>query len=148
MAEQLPVITPAELKCMREYLGLSTSWMSEHLSCDERRLQRMEVGKQELPLAFMDAIDALYVETQDSVERLVTKYAAQLERRDGPVVMKVYRTDDEYGEAVKHARFPVRWHRQVAARVAERLPSLVLDYATPIDRDIPPWKRAEGAVVS
>lgn len=135
-------MTAAELKCTREYLGLTTGWLAEFVHCDERRLQRMEVGQEEIPDAIGNAVDELYVDTIDAVNRLVTKYQAQLTHKDsGMIVMPVYRTDVEYARAFHHARFPVRWHRQVAARVAERLPALQLDYSEPYRVNEPPWKR-------
>jgi hypothetical protein len=139
----VPPMTPAELKCIREFLGLTTSWMAEHVSCDERRLLRMEIGKAPIPDAIADAVDDLYADTAAQVDRLTTKYKAQLDLKEGPVVMPVYRNDDEYEDAFKHARFPVRWHRLVAMRVADRLPALQLDYAIKVKRKLPPWEREE-----
>jgi hypothetical protein len=137
-------MTGAELKCTREYLGLSTSWLAEHLVCDERRLQRMELDQEEINTAIAGAVDDLYEETADAVRRLVDKYRALMEHRgDEEVRLPVYRSDAEYNRSFKHARFPVRWHRQVAARVAEALPGLVLAYEYPYRVNTPPWKRAD-----
>jgi len=136
------LMTAAELKCTREYLGLSTSWLAEHVACDERRLQRMELGQEETPEPVALAVATLYSETLDVVDRLTQKYKTQLNLSDDEVTMPVYRSDMEYARAVKHPRFPVRWHRQVAARVADRLPALQLDYSEPYRVNQPPWKRA------
>jgi hypothetical protein len=142
MTETLPPMTGAELKCTREYLGLSTSWLAEHLACDERRLQRMELDQEEINNAIASAVDDLYEETADTVRRLTDKYRAMREHRGVDAVeFPVYRNDSEYYRAHKHARFPVRWHRQVAARVADRLPGLVLSYSEPYRVNKPPWKR-------
>lgn len=144
-APPIPPITPAELKCLREFLGLSSSWLAEHVHCDERRLQRMEMGQEEIPEAIGLAMDQIYTDTLDAVDRLTEKYRAQLSNKvDGEVVMPVYRNDAEYARAFKHARFPVRWHRQVAARVADRLPELQLDYSEPYRVNLPPWKRGDN----
>lgn len=145
MTQTLPPMTGAELKCTREYLGLSTSWLAEFLSCDERRLQRMELDQEEINNSIASAVDDLYEETADTVRRLTDKYSAQLKHKeDGNVEFPVYRSDSEYNRAHKHARFPVRWHRQVAARVAEAVPGLMLSYAEPYRVNKPPWKRGQG----
>jgi len=138
-------MTGAELKCTREYLGLSTSWLAEHLACDERRLQRMELDQEEVNTAIAGAVDDLYEETADTVRRLTDKYRELMEHHPEGVKFPVYRSDGEYYRALKHARFPVRWHRQVAARVVDKLPGLVLSYAEPYRVNKPPWKRDRQA---
>lgn len=141
-------MTGAELKCIREYLALSISWMAEYLGCDERRLQRMEVGRERINDAIAAAANQVYVETQDTVNRLVTKYRQQLDAKSGAVTMPVYRNEHEYERAFKHARFPVVWHRMAAARVAEQLPELILDYAEKAKMNVPPWERDDAKVRS
>jgi hypothetical protein len=121
--------------------------MAERLNCDERRLQRMERGRFQIPDAIADAVDALYDQTRDVVQRFIGKYRAQLEHQN-TVTMAVYRSDEEYGDSVKHARFPARWHRQVAARVADALPKVQLDYTIEVEMDLPPWERAKKRCAS
>jgi hypothetical protein len=43
--EPLPALSAAEMQTLREYLGLSTKWISEKLVLNERRLVRMENGQ-------------------------------------------------------------------------------------------------------
>jgi ribosome-binding protein aMBF1 (putative translation factor) len=137
---ELPVMTGAELKSAREYLGLSWSWLAEYLACDQRRLQRMELDQELVPSAIAGAVDDLYEETADQVRRLTEKYRDKVNKGE-QVTLTTYRTDTEYQRALKHARFQARWHRMVAQRVADALPGLVLVYGEQHRVNRRPWER-------
>ena len=138
MAE-LPVMTGAELKAAREYLGLSWSWTAEYLQCDERRLQRMEVDQEVVPAAIAGAIDDLYEETADYVRRMIDKYRSQVEARGDGVTFATYRSDTEYQKANKHGRFQARWHRMAAQRIVDAVPGVILVYEEPHRVNRRPW---------
>lgn len=142
MAE-LPVMTGAELKALREYLGLSWSWLAEYLQCDERRLQRMELDQELVPNAIAGAVEDLYDETSDFVDRMVDKYRQKVEAHGDGVEFPTYRTDGEYQRANKHGRFQARWHRMVAQRVADAVPGVVLVYQEPGRVNRRPWDRRQ-----
>jgi hypothetical protein len=143
MAE-LPVMTGAELKALREYLGLSWSWLAEYLQCDERRLQRMEVDQELVPNAIAGAVEDLYDETDDFVRRMVDKYREKVKAHGDGVEFPTYRSDGEYLRANKHGRFQARWHRMVAQRVADAVPGVVLVYQTRHRVNRRPWEGDGG----
>jgi hypothetical protein len=133
-----------ELKSMREYLGLTTTWLAAFVSIGERRIQRMEVGQEEIiPDEIAGPLDDIYEETNEMVDRLVGKYKRLLETRD-TVEFPVYRDDGEYRRANPAARYPARWHRMVARRLADAAPGVVLVYKEPYRVDRRPWLENNG----
>lgn len=124
---------------MREFLGLTTEWLADYAGVNERRLARMEVGREEvIPDPVLDAIEELYEDTEAVVERYIQKYALLMQSREF-IEFPVYRTDAEYHAAHKTARHPARWHRAVARRVADAVPGVVLAYKVPGRVDKRPW---------
>lgn len=141
-------MTGAEMKCIREFLGLTVAWVAGYAALpgkpplDKRRLTRMELGQERVP-PFLDlAVNQLFTGAQETVDKLVVEYGKKLDGEDPVVVMPVYRDDDEYHWAVPKTRLPALWHRMIAARVAGRLPALQLDYAIQYEQAVPPWERA------
>ena len=125
----LPMMSPAELLSTREYLGLSTKWISEHLVMDERRITRMEAGEAEVPPNLVAFLDDLYLETKEAVERLIATNRRKAKSSDEPVTIYTYRTDHAYLAA--GGKYPSRWHRHICARVAEAVPNMVIAYTSP-----------------
>lgn len=124
---ELPEMTPAELKAMREYLGLSTAWIAEHLVIGERRLQRMESGQEQIPAVVVELIDAIQAETADLVKRMSATYRRQVKASAGdPVLLPTFRTD-QYSQAAG-LTYPSRWHRHLAARIADSCPGAIPTY--------------------
>ena len=131
MTDETPAITAAEMQATREYLGLSTKWISEQLVMNERRLTRMETGQEpSIPLAVAKLLDEVYEDARETVGRMTAVYRRKAKAsRDEPVLLKTYRTDVEYKTA--GGKYPARWHRQVCARVAEAVPAVVIEYIKP-----------------
>lgn len=116
-------MNPAELRVVREYLGLTPEWLADHLNVSARTVRHWEAGKYAIP-------DGVRLEIED------------LERRTGEFVSGVidalmdlpepgvytYRTDDEYHAANPAMPFPASWHRAVVARVAQEVPALRIAY--------------------
>jgi hypothetical protein len=123
----LPAMTGAELQCSREYLGLSTSWLAQHMVMNERRMLRMEAEQESIPQALVTRLDDLYEETNTLVQRLTAEYRRKVKASDGNnVTALTYRTDRDYEEA--GGTYPSRWHRMVMARVVSGAPGLILVY--------------------
>lgn len=137
-----PLMTGAELKAAREYLGLSASWLAEFAVCDERRVQRMELDQELVAESVVNAVEKVFDETDEMVTRLTDKYGLLTKNNPGKTItMPVYRSDAEYLKAHKHGRFQARWHRMVAQRVALVVPGLVLAYEKPYRVNQRPWER-------
>jgi signal recognition particle subunit SEC65 len=140
---ELPGMTGAELKSAREFLGLSTQRLSEILNLrSDRRIMRMEKDQERVAKEVMDAVDEIYEETSALVRRLIDEYQPRVASGKDEVVLHVYRSDQEYRHSVKKPGYSAAWHRMVAARVADAVPGLVLDYREPPEVVNPrPWER-------
>lgn len=146
-----PAMTGAEMRCTREFLGLSLGWMSKYLMCDNRRLLRMEMDREDIPNRFAGKVDDLYEETAKIVDDLADKYRAMVEGREsGEAKLAVYRNDEEYVRDAKRkidpaGKFHAYWHRMVAQRVAESVPGVILVYREPAVRKPKPWERDKAS---
>lgn len=124
---ELPEMTAAELKAQREYLGLSTQWIAETLVIGQRRIERMEAGREDIPHVIVSLID----EAQAEAKMLVQQYTAVCRRKvkaaaGASVLLPTYRTDKS--SAAEGLKYPSRWYRHIAARVADACPGAILDF--------------------
>lgn len=128
---ELPAMLPGELKSMREYLGLSTSWIAETLVIGERRIQRMETGQEPIITAVIDLIDTCHDEAKKLVDQMVAVYRRKVKAAAGhPAMLPTYRTDAiGYTAGLK---YPARWHRHIAARVSDSCPGAIIVYTDQI----------------
>jgi hypothetical protein len=99
-------MTPAEFRCMREYLGLPLNWVASNLGVTERTVNRWENGVTPIP----DHASA---------------DLAHLVEYTGRCVEKIMRTRKQHGQLITTTDddmvvdgFPASWHRMVCARVA------------------------------
>lgn len=129
-------MTGAELQASREYLGLSTKWLADYLDVGERKIMRWEDEDLPIPDAITGLVDDLYQEAETVVRWLVAEYRWKVRCNDGEgVVLTTYRTDNEFAAAMNgqrspiHQPYPSRWHRMLCARVVDRVPGVVLQYA-------------------
>jgi hypothetical protein len=140
MAQAVPAMTGAELQAIREYLGLSIGWLARYLDVGneanrERKVARWEAGELVIPDAITGLVDDLYQEADTLVRWLTAEYRWKVKRQDGiGVVLKTYRTDREFAAALRRNGYqmnpyPSRWHRMLCARVIDRVPGVILDYA-------------------
>ncbi|MFJ2217730.1 helix-turn-helix domain-containing protein [Streptomyces sp. NPDC101062] len=117
-------MTPAELRVVREYLGLTPEWLTTHLNITGRQVRNWEQGKTPIP-------DAHRLEIQN-LERytgnFVSAVSDHLMDLPDPGVI-TYRNDAEYHAAHPEVRFPASWHRAVIARVAQEVHGLTIAYA-------------------
>jgi len=130
-------MTAAELRVTREFLGLTTRWLAEHLDVAERTIHRWEGGTQRVPVWARLAVEQLETDTAAVVAAAV---AACEDARDPGLI--TYRTDSEYRhhhpgvgpvpvDGVSPTPWPASWHRALAARVAHEVPGLAMTYWTP-----------------
>lgn len=119
-------VTPAELRCLREFLGLTPAWLADRLGIRERRLQRMEAGTESIPDGVAVELEDLANATAEYVEQLIE----ELDGQGAVETLVTYRTDATFKAAEGLGlTYPASWHRAVAARVAERLDNVVLEYS-------------------
>lgn len=117
-------MTAAELRTVREFLGLTGDALAAYLGVDPRTVRHWEAGKYRVPDGVRLAIEQLEDVTAVGVEAAVQ----QLMDVGDPVAI-VYRTDAEYAAAHPEATLPASWHRMVIARAALEVPGLGIDYA-------------------
>lgn len=116
-------MTPAELKVVREFLGMSGAALAAYLKVSDRTVRHWEDGKYPIPDGVRLAIEDLEARTAEFVAGVVEKLMDYPE----PVVV-TYRTDREYHGAHPEIPFPASWHRAVVARVAQEVPALSIVY--------------------
>lgn len=117
------VMTPAELRCVREFLGLTGDALASYLHVDPRNLRRWEAGTYAVPDGVRIAIEELEEITAQAVDDVV----AQLMDVPDPVAI-VYRNDIEYFAAHPEATLPASWLRAVVSRAALEVPGLAISY--------------------
>ncbi|WP_326681679.1 helix-turn-helix domain-containing protein [Streptomyces sp. NBC_01237] len=117
-------MTPAELRVVREYLGLTPEWLAAHLNITGRQVRNWEQGKSPI-------LDTYRLEIQN-LERYTGDFVSAVRDRlmdlPDPGVI-TYRNDAEYRAAHPEVRFPASWHRAVIARVAQEVRGLTIAYA-------------------
>jgi hypothetical protein len=112
-------MTPAELRVVREFLGLTPEWLAGHLNVSSRTVRHWEAGKYAIP-------DGVRLEVEDLEQRtgqFVSAVIDQLMDIPDPAVV-TYRDDAEYRAANPDIPFPASWHRAVIARVAQEVLAL------------------------
>jgi transcriptional regulator with XRE-family HTH domain len=119
-------MTDAELRVVREFLGLSPEWLAGHLGVSARTVRHWEAGKYAIPDGVRLEVEDLERRTGEFLDGLVP----QLMDLPDPGVY-VYRTDAEYHSAHPEVPFPASWHRAVAARLAMEVPALAIAYPEP-----------------
>lgn len=117
-------MTPAELRVVREFLGLSPEWLAAHLKVSGRTVRHWEAGKYAIPDGVRLEVENLEAYTGEFVSAVV----GQLMDVPDPAVF-TYRDDAEYHAAHPEVSFPASWHRAVIARVAQEVPALAIAYA-------------------
>jgi hypothetical protein len=120
-------MTDAELRTVREHLGLTGDWLAAHLDVNPRTVRSWEQGRYPIP-------DGVRLEIEDLEQRTAQFVAAIVEKlQDAPIgaTLRAYRNDDEYRADHPDQPWPASWHRMVIARVAEQVPGLSIRYPAP-----------------
>jgi hypothetical protein len=132
--DELPAMTAGELKCGREYLGLSTAWMAEKLVISERRIQRMETSQQAIPTPVITLMDEAWADAKALFEELHPVYRRKVKAGDGrPVILPTYRTDKESVDWEE--KYPARFYRHIAARIADGCAGAIIMFYDQMPKD-------------
>lgn len=114
----------AELQSVREYLGLTNDALARMLSVNPRTLRSWESGREPIPRRVREEVEAIEHFTSQAVDAIVD----DLEDSHDSIIA-VVRTDDEFAlERPEEAArgFTARWWRHVCARVARKVPGLII----------------------
>lgn len=99
-------MTPAEVKCLREAMGLPTKWLAIRWSVAEFSVKRWETGRALPPDLEADLLD---------LKALFDRTVAEAAATPGDGCLLVPRTDRD-----AEGGFPSAWYRAIAYRAAER----------------------------
>ena len=131
-------MTPAELKTIRESLGLSAQWLADRAGVMQRSVQYWEAGRSRVPEDVADLvlrIDAQFAEATRQELAVVDEQTAR--QGHPPEVVRLYRY--RYDAVLWAARpdmsgLPVTAHAALLARVRLALlargQAVVIEYAT------------------
>lgn len=117
-------MTDAELRVVREFLGLTPEWLAQHLNVSARTVRHWEAGRYAIPDGVRLEIEDLERRTGEFIAGIVPKL---LEMSDPGVI--TYRSDEEYHAAHPEVPFPASWHRAIVARIVQEVPGLIVAYA-------------------
>lgn len=124
----------AELRCLREWLGLTTRWLAEHLDVAERSVHRWESNVQRIP----EGVAAEVLRLSQLTHEVLDGLALDLLDKTDPGVAVTYRTEEDYhahrmsillGEPLP-VEWPASWHRAMCARLVDQVPGLRITYWT------------------
>jgi len=120
------IMTPAELRVVREWLGLTGEALGALIGVQDRTVRRWEAGQDRVPEGARLDIERLEDMAAAAVGAVVDQLADAREVR-----MLTYRTNDDFwAHRPELAPHPASWHRAIAARVAQEVPGLAIDYWT------------------
>lgn len=113
-------MTDAEMRVVREFLGVTPEWLAEHLAVSARTVRHWEAGKFAIP----DGV-RLSVEQLEGVADQQVAVAVELLNDAAGPVLGLPRHDSD---CPPECPFPAGWHRAIAARVALEVPGLSMRY--------------------
>ncbi len=105
-------LTAAEVRTVREGLGVTAEWLAEHLGIQPRTVQRWEAGHS--PVAEFAADELLMLEAQAAEQ--VTAHIEAFTGARAPAVLAI---DDSGPDS-----WPAGWQRRVAFRVRQQIDGL------------------------
>lgn len=113
------VITPAELRSLIDWMGLTRAWFAERLNVQERTVVRWCDGETAIPEKAAVEIVKLWNRAAQTILGMAS--AATGSAMDGVVTLRTFRVDSEYHEAVSSEEFPASWHRALVCRTMDQL---------------------------
>jgi DNA-binding transcriptional regulator YiaG len=123
-------MTSAELRVVRELLGLSIDDLARLLHVDVELVSRWESGVAEIPTPIRLAVEDLETEAANEVTQRID---ALNDARDVGIV--VFRTDEDLHLAMPGvSKFPATWHRAIVARAFQEVFELRIEFW---DRNLP-----------
>lgn len=118
-------MTPAELKTLRESLGLSAQWLADRSGVLQRSVQYWEAGRSRVPddvAELILRIDAQFAEATRQALAVVDEQTAAQGHPPETVRLYRYRDDAELWQARPDMRgLPVTAHAALLARVRSAL---------------------------
>lgn len=123
-------MTSAELRVVRERLGLSNEDLATLLNVKVELVSSWESGTVEIPVPILLAMERQEVVAANEVTRLINELN---DARDVGVV--TFRTDEDFRLAMPHiSNYPATWHRSIVARACQEVVELRVEFW---DRDLP-----------
>lgn len=123
------LMTAAELRVVREYLGLTRAWLAQHLGVQERSVARWEDAQHPIPDGVRVQVEDLEARTASTVTAAIEAYKDMRDPTEAALV--TYRTDADHQAHHPQVEWPASWHRQVCARIAQEVPGLTIEWWTP-----------------
>ena len=117
------LMSGAELRCLREWLGLTTRWLADHLGVAERSVHRWESGIREVP----EGVAAEVLRLSEITYGVLNGLIDQLLDVPEPGVY-TYMSDADYRAHHPEQDWPASWHRALCARLADEVPGLRIAY--------------------
>ncbi|GAA2013278.1 hypothetical protein [Brevibacterium samyangense] len=125
MQTEAPIMmNSATFRATREFLGLSDSWLADHLGVSPRTVRKWGTGESPVPVSVAEELTVL----ADRTARVVERYAEHFREREDRWPMTIPRTLDQGHQWHHDPGMPVDWWRNLAARVCERVPGLWLEW--------------------
>lgn len=105
-------LTAAEVRTIREGLGVTAEWLADHLGIQTRTVQRWEAGHTRIADFAVDELALLQIQAGEQV-------AAHVDAFTGSTAPAVLAIDDTGPDA-----WPAGWQRRIAFRVRQEIPGL------------------------
>lgn len=117
-------MTPAELRVVREFLGLTGEALAHLLGVQDRTVRRWEAGTVPIP----DGVRIQVEQLEAVAGETVSQHIDTLMDLPDPTVL-TFRSDAEYHQHHPgEADYPASWHRAIVARIAQDVPALSIVY--------------------
>lgn len=112
-------MTPAEMKTIRESLGLSAQWVADQAGVMLRTVQYWEAGRMSVPADVAKMLVEIDQRLENAVAQAVTEMS-ELSEKNGPpgdIELVRYRTDEDLWSAKPDMRpLPASTHAAMLAR--------------------------------
>lgn len=130
-------MTAAELRIIRERLGVTGDWLAARLGVIPRTVRRWEAGTRAISAQAADHVRAELAAQDGFVAEVAAAVTADpwLDEH-GEQWSAVYPNDAALQVAWPGVWYPAGWHRAAMGRVADLVPGLRLRFPTePVERD-------------
>ena len=108
-------ITPAEMKSLIEWLGLTKNWFAERVGVAERQVARWVDGHAPIPDRAAGELIKVWNEAAEQIHRTIATAAVNADD-DGVIILHTYRVDKDYP-----ADYPSAYHRALMCRAVDHL---------------------------
>ena len=94
--DAVDLMTPAEFRVVREWLGLSGDWLAAELEVSGRTVRAWEAGKYAIPEGVREHLERLEAYAGEVVSQIIDSYADMRDPTEVP--LRTYRADAECAE--------------------------------------------------